>query len=86
MLMTAMFHDARSILLVSANGNQTLGMALLNLSIGRTPGMEDDEESSESEDAGGVNGRGDDDESSPPPGKMAKIAKVAAVAAGITDS
>lgn len=84
--MTATYRDVRLILMVSANGNQTLGMALLNLAIGRSPGMEDDEESSESEDAGGVNGIGDDDEISPPLGKMAKIAKVAAVAAGITDS
>ena len=71
---------------VSGDGKQALGMTLLNLAIGRTSGAEDDErEGDDGSEVAGVGGEGGGDKTSPPPSKMAKIAKVVAVAAGITD-
>eukprot|EP00904_Undaria_pinnatifida_P002520 jgi/Undpi1/12269/HiC_scaffold_5.g01945.m1 len=77
-------HEATKAVMSSENKLQTLGMSLLNLAIGRTPGAEDDEH--EDEEGGGGDGSDTvDGEEAPPPTKMAKLAKVAAVATGISD-
>ncbi|CAM9675735.1 unnamed protein product [Laminaria digitata] len=77
-------HEATKAVMSSENKMRTLGMTLLNLAIGRTPGAEDDDD--EDEEGGGGDGSGTaDGKEAPPPTKMAKLAQVAAVATGISD-
>lgn len=67
---------------------QTLGMTVLNLAIGRTPGAdsEDDDEDDDNDTEKKRNpDSGDGDEASPSPSRVAKIAKIAAVATGVSD-
>eukprot|EP00752_Nemacystus_decipiens_P008550 g7637.t1 len=74
-------HEATKNVMSSNDKLKTLGMTLLNLAIGRTPGAEDDDED-ESESS-----HADSDGEDPPVPKtrMAKLAKVASVATGISD-
>ncbi|CAM9587371.1 unnamed protein product [Discosporangium mesarthrocarpum] len=69
-------------ILQSEHKFKTLGMKLLNLAIGRKPGVEDEDED-EDEDEASSNGA--NDSGGEPEGRLAKMAKVAAVASGLKD-
>eukprot|EP00903_Cladosiphon_okamuranus_P016414 g15135.t1 len=75
-------HEATKTVMASDDKLKTFGMIVLNLAIGRTPGVEDDEDD-ESE-AGDADSAGEE-ASAVPKTRMAKIAKIAAVATGISD-
>ncbi|CAM9981030.1 unnamed protein product [Ectocarpus sp. 6 AP-2014] len=80
-------HEVTKEVMASDDKLKTLGMTLLNKAIGRTPGADDDNDNDDEEEGSGEkDGSSGEGEESPPPSRMAKIAKVAAVATGVSDS
>ncbi|CAN0388629.1 unnamed protein product [Pylaiella littoralis] len=79
-------NEATKTIMASDDKLKTLGITVLNLAIGRTPGAEEDEDDDEDDEKAKKNAEnGDGDGASPPPSRVAKIAKIAAVVTGVSD-